>query len=116
MLTSDGASVMLGKHNGVTAILRRQILHHTEQHCVAQREDLGIEDAWKGVLLMKEVETLLRTVYSLFSRSSVKKSKFDELANVLEVDSLPFRPLNEVSLAVTLPSCKFVFAELQSVN
>ncbi len=116
MLTSDGASVMLGKHNWITAILRRQILHLTEQHCVAQREDLGIEDAWKGVSLMTEVETLLRTVYSLFSRSSVKKSKFDELANVLEVDSLSFRPLNEVSLAVTLPSCKLVFAELQSVN
>nr|XP_055048997.1 protein FAM200C-like [Misgurnus anguillicaudatus] len=96
MLTSDGASVMLGKHNGVTAILRRQIPHLTEQHCVAHREDLGIDDAWKGMQLMKEVETLLRTVYSLFSRSSVKKSKFDELAKVLEVDSLSFRPLNEV--------------------
>lgn len=54
------------------------------------------------MLLMKEVETLLRTVYSqytvysLFSRSSVKKSKFDELAKVLEVYSLSFRPLNEV--------------------
>ncbi len=55
-------------------ILRRQILHLIEQHCVAHREDLGIDDAWKGVWLMKEVETLLRTVYSLFSRSSVKKS------------------------------------------
>lgn len=30
MLTSEGASAMLGKHNGVTAILRRQILHLTE--------------------------------------------------------------------------------------
>lgn len=96
MLTSDGASVMLGKHKGVTALLKRQIPHLTEQHCVAHREDLGIDDASDDVPLMKEVETLLRTVYSMFSRSSVKKAKFTELADVLEVDSLSFRPLNEV--------------------
>lgn len=96
MLTSDGASVMLGKHKGVTALLKRQIPHLTEQHCVAHREDLGIDDACDDVPLMKEVETLLRTVYSMFSRSSVKKAKFTELADVLEVESLSFRPLNEV--------------------
>lgn len=35
MLTSDGASVMLGKR--VAALLKRQIPHLTEQHCVAHR-------------------------------------------------------------------------------
>src|SRR6218665_1734887 len=44
MFTSDGASVMLGKHNGVSAQLRREIPHLLEQHCVAHREDLGIDD------------------------------------------------------------------------
>src|SRR6218665_4139820 len=75
MFTSDGASVMLGKHSGVSAQLhvRREISHLLEQHCVAHREDLGIDDAWKHVSLMKDVETLLRTVYTVFSRSSVKK-------------------------------------------
>lgn len=60
MLTSDGASVMLAKHNGVAALLRRQIPHLPEQHCVAHREDLGIGDAWKDVPLMRDVETLLK--------------------------------------------------------
>uniref|UniRef100_A0A8C1MMI3 HAT C-terminal dimerisation domain-containing protein n=1 Tax=Cyprinus carpio TaxID=7962 RepID=A0A8C1MMI3_CYPCA len=96
MFTSDGASVMLGRHKGVAALLKRQVPHLTEQHCVAHREDLGIDDAWKDVPIMKEVETLLRTVYSMFCRSSVKKAKFTEMAEVLEVDSLSFRPLNEV--------------------
>lgn len=35
MFTSDGASVMLGKCNGVAAILRQSIPHMLEQHCVA---------------------------------------------------------------------------------
>lgn len=56
MLTSDGASVMLGKHNGFAALLKRQIPHLTEQHCVAHREDLGPDDAWKDVPLMRDVE------------------------------------------------------------
>ena len=96
MLTSDGASVMLGRHNGVAALLRRKIPHLTEQHCVAHREDLGIDDAWKDVPLMREVETLLRSVYNMFSRSAVKKGKFEALAEVLDQDTLSFRPLNEV--------------------
>lgn len=36
---------------------------------MAQREDLGIDDAWKNVPLMRDVETVLRT----FSRSAVKR-------------------------------------------
>ena len=82
MFTSDGASVMLGKRNGVAALLRAEVPHVTEQHCVAHREDLGIDDAWKNVTLMKDIEVLLRTVYANFSRSSVKKSEFEELAKV----------------------------------
>ena len=47
MFTSDGASVMLGRHKGAAALLKRQVPHLTEQHCVAHREDLGIDDAWE---------------------------------------------------------------------
>ena len=94
MLTSDGASVMLGKNNGVAEILRRSIPYLLEQHCIAHREDLGIEDACKHVSLMADIETFLRTVYTLFSRSSVRKAQFTELAQVLECDSVVFRPLN----------------------
>jgi Domain of unknown function (DUF4371) len=96
MFTSDGASVMLGKRNGVAARIRAEIPHLTEQHCVAHREDLGIDDAWGKVSLMKNIETLLRTVYTVFSRSSVKKAEFEELANVADNDVVSFRPLNEV--------------------
>ena len=96
MFTSDGASVMLGKNNGVAAILKCEILHLYEQHCVAHREDLAVEDAWKELSFMQDIETLLRTVYTMFSRSSVKNEKFRELANVSENDVVAFRPLHHV--------------------
>ena len=46
MFTSDGAAVMLGKRNGVAKLLQNSIPHLVEQHCVAHREDLGMDDAW----------------------------------------------------------------------
>lgn len=96
MFTSDGAAVMLGKKNGVAAMLKREINHLTEQHCVAHREDLGIDDAWKQVSIMQDIETLLKTTYTMFSRSSVKKGQFEELSKFMESDVVSFRPINEV--------------------
>ncbi|KAK0062779.1 E3 SUMO-protein ligase [Biomphalaria pfeifferi] len=96
MFTSDGASVMLGKRKGVAALLRQLIPHLSEQNCVAHREDLGLDDAWKNIPLMKEIETLLKTVYTIFCRSSVKKAKFEELAKAADADVIAFRPLHEV--------------------
>lgn len=96
MLTSDGASVMLGKHNRVATLLKRQIPLLTEQHCKAHREDLGIDNACKDVPLMRDVEILFRTVYSTFSQSTVKKGKLEALAKILDEETLLFRPLNEV--------------------
>jgi hypothetical protein len=67
-----------------------------EQHCVAHREDLGLDDAWKNVSLMKDIETLVRTVYTMFSRSSVKKNKFEALCDAANCEAVSFRPLHEV--------------------
>lgn len=82
MFTSDGTSVMLGKKNGVAAILKYKMRHLTEQHCVGHREDLGIDDAWRRVLIMKDIDTLLRTTYTMFSRSFIKKGHFEDLTKV----------------------------------
>lgn len=96
MITSDGAAVMLGTKNGVAAILRREVKHLTVQHCVAHREDLGIDDAWSKNSLMKDINTLVKTIYANFHRSSQKIHKFEEFASVLNCNILSFRPINEV--------------------
>ena len=64
---------MLGKNNGVAAPLHHDITHLVEQHCMAHREDLGIDDACKHASLMKDIDTLLITVYTLFCRPTVKR-------------------------------------------
>ena len=42
ILTSPGASVMLGRWNGLAALLKLIVPHLSEQHCVAHREDLAL--------------------------------------------------------------------------
>ncbi|CAM2105716.1 unnamed protein product [Caretta caretta] len=96
MFTSDGASVMLGKLNGVAAQLKRDIPHLVQQHSVAHREDLGISDAWKEIKLIRDIKTLMRTVYTVFCLSSRRKCKFQEIVDAYECQSVAFRPLNEV--------------------
>lgn len=64
---------------------------------MAHREDLGIDDVWKDVPLMRDVDVvLLRTVYSTFSGSTVKRGKMEDLAKILDEDTLSFWPLSEV--------------------
>ena len=90
MLTSDGAFVMLSRWNGLVALLKRTVPHLSEQHCVAHREDLALTASRKDNNLLKNIEVLLGTVYTLFSRSSVKTAALAELASVNEVDVLSF--------------------------
>ena len=62
MLTSNDASVMLGRWNGLAAFFKCTVPHLSEQHCVAHREDLALTTSWKDNRLLKNIEVLLRTV------------------------------------------------------
>ena len=57
---------------------------------------MALSASRKDNSLLKKLDVLLRTVYTLFSRSSVKTAALAELASVYEVDDLSFRPIQEV--------------------
>ena len=95
MLTSDVVSVVLGRWNGLAALVIRTVPHLSEQHCVAHRKDLALTDSWKDNNLLKDIEVLLHTVYTLFSRSLVKTAGLAELASVNNVEALSFRPIQK---------------------
>ena len=96
MFTSDGAAVMLGRRNGVAVKLKEHIPHLVQQHCVAHREDLGIADTWKEVKLLQDIATLMRTIYSMFSRSTTNRCKFQDIAASCKNEAIAFKLLNEV--------------------
>ena len=82
MLTSDGTSVVLGRWSGLAALLKRTVPHLSEQYCVAHIEDLALTASWKDNSLLKNIEVLLRTVYTFFSQSSLKTAALAELVSV----------------------------------
>ena len=96
MFTSDGAAVMLGKRNGVPKLLKNFVPYIIEQHCVAHREDLEIDDAWSKVSLMQDIETLVRTVYTMFGRSSVKKQGLQAIAQASGHNLITFKAIHDV--------------------
>lgn len=56
-----------GKENSVAALLHKDVPQLLQQHCVADGEDFGIGNTCKNISIMQDVETLLRTMYTLFS-------------------------------------------------
>ncbi|XP_074838945.1 uncharacterized protein LOC142005156 [Carettochelys insculpta] len=96
MFTSDGASLMLGGNGGVAVQLKQCVPHLTEQHCVAHREDLGLVEAWNQVPTVKAIETLLKTIYTVFCRSSVRRGQWEGAGSITPNEAVLFKPLNEV--------------------
>ena len=96
IFTSDGAVVMLGKRNGVAKLLKNFVQHIIEQHCVAHRKELGIDDALSKVSLMQNIEALVGTVYIMFSRSSVKKQRLYAFAQAFGHNLISFKAIHDV--------------------
>ncbi|GBB86298.1 hypothetical protein RclHR1_12720005 [Rhizophagus clarus] len=66
---SDGASVMIGKHNGVVTKLKNKNPFMISIHCIAHRFALIGKDSVSDVPYFKEYESILKRLYSYFSRS-----------------------------------------------
>jgi len=70
---SDGASVMLGKNNGVATKVVRDHPLAIQSHCPAHRLDLAFSDAESGV--EEELLGVLRSVYGYFNRSHPRQAQ-----------------------------------------
>ena len=58
-LATDGASVMVGRHAGVAAMLKQDVPHLVSIHCVAHRLGLAILDAIKDKPCLQEIKRVL---------------------------------------------------------
>ncbi|CAI7866918.1 unnamed protein product [Closterium sp. NIES-53] len=82
-ISTDGASVMTGKNNGVVTRLRMRIPHLASTHCVAHREALAASDAADAVPELYMVDDVIRGFADLILRSNVKYEKFHNIQHVL---------------------------------
>lgn len=81
---SDGASVMLGKNNGVATKLRAINPELQAVHCTAHRLELAYKDAMKKATICSNVNTLLLNLYLYYKHSSKNRSALKQAAAAVE--------------------------------
>lgn len=84
-LGSDGASVMMGRHNGVGVRLKSVAPFMVHTHCVAHRLALCSAQAAKSIKLFDEYQTLLTNIFNFYSNSAVRYNKLREIQNIIEL-------------------------------
>ena len=86
-LASDGASVMVGRKNGVGARLRSEYVPYLVQvHCIAHRLALAAANACKKVPFFDQFQCTIKQVYRFYTNSPVRYNSLRQLQQVLEDD------------------------------
>ena len=88
-LASDGASVMVGKNNGVAALLKRENPRLVNVHCICHRLALACGDSNNEVEYMLTIERLLVQLYKWLENSCVKMAAYLKMQLRLRDMQLP---------------------------
>lgn len=83
-LGSDGAGVMVGRHNGVGAILKRLNPFMLSMHCVAHKLALASENAASAVSYCQQHNSVLRGLYNFFHTSPNHYSVLKSMMEILD--------------------------------
>ncbi len=108
----DGANVMTGEMNGVTALIALENPFTIPFHCAAHRAALCLVQACEEVADMQSIERIISTLYSYIQNSPVRLQKFKDLAKILDLEIVKFKRHFEVRLLHVLffyPIKKFFF-------
>ena len=81
---SDGASVCVGRLNGVVAKLHVEIPWLLGVHCIAHRLELSVLDAHKDEEQLKNVQEMLQGLYKHYHYSPKALRELKELAQLLD--------------------------------
>ncbi|XP_053409202.1 zinc finger protein 862-like [Mercenaria mercenaria] len=89
---SDGAAVMVGRQNGVSTQLRRQVPHLLSNHCVAHRLALAVGQASKGVPYLQKFKDILGQLHRFYANSAVR---MDGLRQIQDLQNDPVLKLSQ---------------------
>lgn len=87
-LGSDGASVMLGKHNGVIALLQSEQPSVIAVHCSGHRLELAFKDSLKKFPLAEKISTLLSGLYYMYRNSPLNRTNLKQAYHCLNMKVL----------------------------
>ena len=76
---SDGASVMTGRHTGISARLHASIPSLVSVHCVAHKLALAASGAASDVSVVSRFKALLNSMFHYLHQSPARSSQFIEV-------------------------------------
>lgn len=82
---SDGASVMLGKHSGVSTKLKMRFPNLLTWHCMNHRLELAVSDAVDKVTAINHFRVFVEKLHNIYSKSN--KNQRELLESAAEVGS-----------------------------
>lgn len=89
----DGASVNLGKRRGVASLLKREVDHLIDIHCLPHRLELSMMEMQQECKYVKEVYDILHLVWKTYHFTPKSKRELKALGNQLGLDVLKPRPV-----------------------
>ncbi|XP_056008565.1 zinc finger protein 862-like [Ostrea edulis] len=78
----DGASNMLGRHNGLVSLLKRDYVEMLGVHCLAHRLELAHKDALKDDRQYVQLSTLLLGLYYFYKNSAKQRKNLRDCMKV----------------------------------
>jgi len=90
---ADGASVNLGRRQGVASILKREVDHLIDIHCLPHRLELSMLEMQRDCKYVKEVYDILHLVWKTDHYSPKSQRELKTLGNELGLNVLKPRPV-----------------------
>ena len=83
-LNLDGASVNLGKHNGLNVLVPDEALWGEVVHCFNHRLELAVKDAFIQSTFYSSINEILSKLYCLYQKSPKRLTQLKELSKATE--------------------------------
>ncbi|XP_078607889.1 zinc finger protein 862-like [Branchiostoma floridae x Branchiostoma japonicum] len=95
-LGTDGAAVMVGRQNGVAALLKRENPHAYTTHCSAHRHALAVSQAAANHPYLRRVQNTVGALHTYFARSAKRSGALKGVQQALEEPVLKMLELHKV--------------------
>lgn len=83
---SDGASVNIGKKGGVAALLRREVPHMIDFHCLPHRLELALLEMQKSCKLVSTIYDVLQLIWKTYHFSPKSMRELQSIGTELGVN------------------------------
>jgi len=93
---SDGASWMIGQHNGLAVLLKAKFPLTQSFHCMAHRLELAVKNSVDAVNPVSHFRILIDAIYKVYSQSPKNQREIDKIAASMSVELMKVQKVFDI--------------------